>query len=105
MKIISTIASAALVASAFVPVTFVPSTAAQAGSPSQEQCEADGGVFRRDGGQVYCDKSYHVGNSDNSQTVDDSESSNGTFNNNPKHQEDCDGTGNSQDGTDHCRPN
>lgn len=37
-------------------------------SPSQSECEANGGTFTRTNGTVEC--SIHVGNSDNSQTVD-----------------------------------
>ena len=102
MKITSGLSSVALIMGAFVPATLVPATAAQAGSPSQTQCEMDGGIFIRDGGQVYCITSEHVGNSDNSQLVTDSESSNGTLNNKPKHKEDCDGTGNTSSPQDHC---
>jgi len=101
MKIVNLVASAALVAGALVPVSFAPSMAAQAKSPSEENCD---GVFWREGGQVYCISEEHVGNSDNSQTVTDTEESNGTLNNKPKHAEECDGTGSSPDGSDHCRP-
>ena len=80
-----------------------------AASPSQLECEAAGGTFSRDGGTVTCVYpvvSDPVGNSENSggksQTRDtqDTESSNGTLNNNPKHEEDtaCSGPGNSSSG-------
>jgi len=80
-----------------------------AASPSQEECEASGGTFSRDHGQVSCiyESSEHLGNSEHSQTVDttETESSNGTLNNTPKHQESdsCDGPGGSTDKSAHCR--
>ena len=100
-SMISATATLALLGASIAALT-LPTVPAQASSPSQTQCEADGGVFIRDGGQVYCIKSEHVGNSDNSQTVNDSEGSNGTLNNNPKHQASCDGTGNTTSPQDHC---
>jgi hypothetical protein len=42
---------------------------AYATSPSEAQCEASGGTFERTNGEVTC--TTHVGNSDNSQTVDE----------------------------------
>jgi hypothetical protein len=87
----------------------VAPSVAVASSPSQQACEADGGVFDRDGGKVSCTYSTtsNVGNSDNSQTTEttDTESSNGTLNNSPKHEEKntCDGPGGSTDKSNHCR--
>ena len=74
-------------------------------SPSQLECEAAGGTFERSGGTVTCTYpvvSDPVGNSERSggksQTVDtqETESSNGTLNNKPKHKESttCSGPGN-----------
>ena len=102
-KMVNGAASAALMLSAFAPVTFVGlASPAQAASPSEEKCLAEGGDFYRINGQVLCIKEDHVGNSDKSQTVTDYEGSNGTLNNKPKHQEDCDGTGNTSAPQDHC---
>jgi hypothetical protein len=56
-------------------------------SPSEQQCEASGGTFSRVNGEVQC--TTHVGNSDNSQTVD--EGGQGNINN----KETCSGPGNS----------
>jgi hypothetical protein len=96
----------------------VAPSGAVASSPSQQACEAgpdgivgtaDDGVFSRDGGHVSCTYSTtsHVGNSEHSQTTDttDTESSNGTLNNTPKHAEKntCDGPGGSTDKSAHCR--
>ena len=89
-------------------LTVAPSGAVAA-SPSQEQCEASGGTFIRDHGQVSCiyESSEHLGNSEHSQTVDTTttESSNGTLNNKPKHEEDesCNGPGGSTDKSAHCK--
>jgi hypothetical protein len=58
-----------------------------AASPSQQQCEASGGTFERTNGDVTC--TTHVGNSDNSQTVD--EGGQGNLSN----KETCSGPGNS----------
>jgi hypothetical protein len=67
---------------------FAFGSTAMAASPSQQQCEAQNGTFDRSGGQVTCTitTTKHVGNSDNSQTqtITDTEQSNGTFNNNPQ---------------------
>ena len=82
-----------------------PSGDALAASPSEQQCKAAGGDFTRDGGQVKCvypTQSEPVGNSDkpndHKQTVDTTpeETSNGTLNNKPKHEEaaPCKGPGN-----------
>jgi hypothetical protein len=76
---------------------------ASAASPSQQQCEAEGGTFDRTQGTVSCtfESSEPVGNSGNSggnsQTVDstDTESSKGTLQNEPQHDESsvCTGPG------------
>ncbi|MDP3969595.1 MAG: hypothetical protein Q8Q02_15090 [Nocardioides sp.] len=81
------------------------STSANAASPSQTECEASGGTFDRTQGTVTCTYptvSDPVGNSEKSggksQTVDttEEESSKGTLNNKPKHEEtsECTGPGN-----------
>ena len=80
------------------------SATALGASPSQAECEQAGGTFDRSQGEVSCTfvTSDPVGNSENSggnsQTVDseDTESSNGTLNNQPKHAEssECTGPGN-----------
>lgn len=79
---------------------------ANAVSPSQQACEDAGGTFTRSGGQVSCIIEDPVGNSENSgghsQTTLDTESSNGTLNNKPKHEEDCTGPGNSGSGGGQC---
>ena len=80
-----------------------------AASPSQLECEAAGGTFDRTNGEVSCVYpvvSDPVGNSERSggksQTVDtqETESSQGTLNNKPKHEEtsSCEGPGNSSSG-------
>ena len=79
----------------------VSSDVALARSPSEEQCEADGGEFRRDGGNVSCIKDETVGNApehSNAQRVKKIETSNGNLtNDNSPHKRDvCDGPGNSQ---------
>jgi hypothetical protein len=56
-------------------------------SPSQQECEASGGTFARVNGEVTC--TTHVGNSDNSQTVD--QGGQGNLDN----KETCSGPGNS----------
>ncbi|HXH52742.1 MAG TPA: hypothetical protein VNH53_04845 [Sphingomicrobium sp.] len=99
----NTVRLSAIAALIFTPVAPIAvSTPAHAKSPSQIQCEAEGGDFYRDRGQVYCVKETNVGNSPNSQTVTETESSNGTFNNKPKHREECSGPGNSRDNSNHC---
>jgi len=56
-------------------------------SPSQQECEASGGTFSRVNGEVTC--TTNVGNSDNSQTVD--QGGQGNLGN----KETCSGPGNS----------
>ena len=75
-------------------------------SPSETECLEAGGTFDRDGGQVSCEILDPVGNSANSggqsQSTTETESSNGTLNNRPKHEEDCIGPGNSGSGRGPC---
>ena len=82
---------------------FALSATALGASPSQRDCEAAGGEFTKDGGTVSCTfmTEETVGNAptnSNAQTVEstETESSNGTLNNRPKHEEssECDGPGN-----------
>jgi hypothetical protein len=108
-KLVSGTASLALMFSVCAPVSFLGlASPAQASSPSQRDCEADGGVWSKDGGHVSCTYTTidHVGNSDNSQIVEntDTDSSNGTLNNDPHYKTDskCDGTGNTSSPQDHC---
>jgi hypothetical protein len=93
---------------AAIPFLVLGPTPVLAVSPSQLDCEAAGGTFDRTGGQVSCTftTTEHVGNSDNSQTVTntDTDSSNGTLNNDPQFDttSDCSGPGNST-GSAHCK--
>ena len=77
-------------------------TAAVALSPSQEQCEADGGTFSREGGKVKCITTTNVGNSPNSQTTTTTDGSNGTLNNDPQFSTNCKGPANSTTSA-HCK--
>jgi hypothetical protein len=89
---------------AAVAMTLVISAPVFAISPSEQECLDAGGTWDRTQGTVSCtfETSDPVGNSENSggksQTVDseETESSNGTLNNKPKHQEssECTGPGN-----------
>ena len=99
----------ALATTAITGLLLIGVAPAFAASPSQLECEAAGGTFDRSNGTVSCiypEVSDPVGNSENSggksQTVDtqETESSNGTLNNNPKHEETdtCEGPGNSSSG-------
>jgi len=99
----------ALATTAIAGLCLLGAGPAFAASPSQLECEAAGGTFDRTNGQVSCVYpvvSDPVGNSERSggksQTVDtqETESSNGTLNNNPKHEETetCEGPGNSSSG-------
>jgi len=102
--------SLSLVAASILSVAsmVVPTTPALAASPSEQYCKDTGGTWSKDGGKVSCTytSTDNVGKSSNSQTVTttDTESSNGTLNNNPKHgsSSDCDGTGNTSSPQDHC---
>lgn len=97
----------ALVMAALVPAALIISPV-HAQSPSQKDCEAAGGTFSREGGNVSCEISTtsNVGNSDNSQTTTEEtyDGSNGTLNNDPKYKESdlCDGPGESTDKSNHC---
>ncbi len=99
----------ALATTAITGLMLIGAAPAFGASPSQLECEAGGGTFSRDGGTVSCVYpvvSDPVGNSENSggksQTRDtqETESSNGTLKNKPKHEESttCSGPGNSQSG-------
>jgi hypothetical protein len=80
----------------FILILVLNAGAAFGESPSERNCAGD---FERIGGQVFCTVVDPVGNSENSggksQTTTDEESSNGTFNNTPKHAESCTGPGGS----------
>ena len=88
-------------------VLALSTTLALAASPSQQECEAAGGTYDRDGGTVSCTftTTENVGNSPNSSTTTSTEtdSSNGTLNNDPKFEEDdsCAGPGKSTSSS-HC---
>lgn len=88
----------ALATTAIAGLCLLGAGPAFAASPSQLECEAAGGTFVRDGGQVSCIVSDPVGNSENSggksQTRDDSTTSNGTLNNTPQKEECTSGPGN-----------
>lgn len=82
---------------------FALSATALGASPSERECVAAGGSFQRNGGTVSCTFASEetVGNApatSNAQTVEstETESSNGTLNNTPKHEQssDCTGPGN-----------
>jgi hypothetical protein len=86
---------------------FALSATALGASPSQTNCEAAGGTFTKSGGTVSCTfmTDETVGNApdnSNAQRVEstETESSNGTLNNKPKHGEssECDGPGNGGSG-------
>jgi len=96
-------------AATMIAGTIVPITPAQAMSQSEDYCvNTLHGTFARVGGQCYCTvtTTSNVGNSSNSQTITmtDTEGSNGTLNNDPKHTSSskCDGTGNTTSPQDHC---
>jgi hypothetical protein len=80
--------------------------AAFATSPSETDCTTQGGVFERVNGQVTCTILDPVGNSESdgghSQSTTDEESSNGTLQNQPHHQESCTGPGGSGEGGGPC---
>ena len=81
--------------------------AALAESPSERDCDAENGTFSRIQGEVSCVTVDPVGNSENSdgksQTTVDDESSNGTLNNRPHHEESCTGPGGSGEGGGPCK--
>jgi hypothetical protein len=82
---------------------------ALADSPSQQSCETSGGTFTRVQGKVTCVIEDPVGNSENSgghsQTTTDQESSNGTLQNQPHHQDSCTGPGGSGENGGPCHSN
>ena len=99
----------ALATTAIAGLCLLGAAPAFAASPSQTQCEAAGGTFDRTNGEVTCVYpvvSDPVGNSERSggksQTVDTqtTETSNGTLDNKPKHEQSdtCSGPGNSSSG-------
>lgn len=77
-----------------------------ADSPSERECERQGGTFTRVNGKVTCLVEDPVGQSEHSgghsQTTTEEESSQGTFNNKPHHEESCRGPGNSGEGGGQC---
>jgi hypothetical protein len=79
---------------------------ARAESPSQRDCEAAGGTFTRVQGTVVCATEDPVGQSEHSggksQTTQEEESSQGTLQNQPHHQESCTGPGGSGEGGGPC---
>jgi len=81
--------------------------AALADSPSKQDCEASGGTFTRVMGTVTCTISDPVGQSEHSggqsQNTTDKESSQGTLQNAPQHQESCTGPGGSGDNGGPCK--
>jgi hypothetical protein len=91
----------------FVLAIMMAGGAAFAESPSEQECDARNGTFDRVQGQVICVVEDPVGNSENSdgksQTTTDEESSNGTFNNRPHHEESCTGPGGSGEGGGPCK--
>jgi hypothetical protein len=98
LRFISLLAAVALVLGL---AGFASVTGAGAVSPSQQQCEADGGTFTRVNGTVTCIEETHVGNSENSQTTTDTTNGQGNIDN--KTTSDCSGPGNSGDGSAHCK--
>jgi hypothetical protein len=105
---LATIAAAALIATFLFSLSLTAASTTLAVSPSQQQCQASGGTFSRDGGQVSCTYSttQNVGNSDHSQTTTTTTTSqsNGTLNNDPQYSQSktCAGPGNSGANSAHC---
>jgi hypothetical protein len=96
-----------LIASTAVAALMMGGLALSAGSalaqsPSQQECEAQGGTFTRERGTVTCTTETNVGRSENSQTVTTTEESKGTLQNDPQFSESCAGPGNSGDSSAHC---
>jgi hypothetical protein len=79
---------------------------AYAESPSKTDCEAGGGTYTHIQGVAKCTTLDPVGNSESdgghSQKTKDTESSNGTLQNAPHHQDSCLGPGNSGEGGGPC---
>jgi hypothetical protein len=81
---------------AAVVMLFALSATALGASPSERDCEAAGGTYTHVQGEANCELTETVGNApatSNAQTVDSSESSQGTLDNKPKHQQECTGPG------------
>lgn len=97
---------AKLLALAVVVCLAMWATPSLADSPSERNCEAAGGDFDRTRGTVTCLIEDPVGQSEHSgghsQTTTEKESSKGTFQNRPHHQESCTGPGNSGEGGGPC---
>lgn len=101
---------ALLTAVLMLSMAFVSSAAAV--SPSQRECEAAGGTFSREQGTVTCiivsEETVGIApEHSNAQRVEktNKESSKGTLQNQPHHQEssECDGPGKSGDNSANCR--
>jgi hypothetical protein len=79
---------------------------AYASSPSQQDCEKSGGTYTHVQGVASCTILDPVGQSENdggnSQSTTDAESSNGTLQNAPHHQDSCTGPGGSGEGGGPC---
>lgn len=93
--------SACLVTAAFA------SQFTSAASPSQRDCEAAGGTFTKERGEVVCviATEENVGKSDNSQTVETTTETTGRGNIDNKQTQttECDGPGNSGESSSHCK--
>ena len=80
---------------------------ALADSPSEEECEAQNGTFDRTRGTVTCTILDPVGQSEHSggrsQATEEEESSQGTLDNRPHHEESCTGPGGSGEGGGPCK--
>jgi uncharacterized protein (DUF2147 family) len=85
---ISLLLVAALLAATMVVVTAAPAFAV---SPSQEQCEAQGGTFTRSGGEVQC---VIVEEGKNPKfTEEETTTGQGNISNKQEQQTECEGTG------------
>ena len=71
-----------------------------AASPSQSECEAAGGTFSKEKGQVVCVQEENVGRSENSATTTETTSGQGNIDN--KQQKECSGPGASNSSA-HCK--
>lgn len=98
-----------LIVFCFILTLILSAGSAFADSPSERNCEASGGVFTRVNGKVTCAIEDPVGQSEHSggksQSTTDEESSNGTLQNQPHHQESCTGPGGSGEGGGPCHGN
>ncbi len=88
MKRISMLITAALMAALMMVATAVPAFAA---SPSQRECEANGGTFTRDGGQVQCVQTTEGKNPKFTDTT--TTTGQGNTSNKQQQSEECAGTG------------